>query len=77
MADAAVVEILAPFRSEQRIPALRAGDDGPGPMKAACISGSELHDASSLSLLLPARFPMPHARDDIVTVHKGDVKQRR
>ena len=75
MANAAVVEILAPFRSEQRIPALRAGDDGPGPMKGACISGSELHDASSLSLLLPA--PMPHARDDIVTVHKGDVKQRR
>ena len=59
MTDAAVVEILAPFRSEQRIPALRAGNDGPGPMKGACISGSELHDASLLSLSLPAHAYVP------------------
>ena len=55
MTDAAVVEILAPFRREQRVPALGTGDDGPGPMEGACISGSELHDASLLSLSLPAR----------------------
>ena len=77
MPDAAVVEILAPFRSKQRIPALRAGDDRPGPMKGACTSGSELHDTSSLPLSLPARSPMPHVSDGIVTVDIRDMKQRR
>src|SRR5205814_3530710 len=32
MTDAAVVEILAPFRREQRFPALSTRDGGPGPM---------------------------------------------
>ena len=33
MADAVVVEILAPLRSEQRFAALRTGSDRPGQMK--------------------------------------------
>ena len=66
MPDAAVVEILAPFRSEQRVPALRAGNNGSGPMKSASSSRSKLHDVSSV-----------HADDRIVTTHTADVKQRR
>ena len=77
MADTAVIEILAPLRGEQGGPALRTGHDRPRSMKAAYTSGSELHDASSLSLSLPARCPMPHASDGIVTVHTRDMKQRR
>lgn len=77
MADAAVVQILAPLRGEQRDPALRAGHNRPRPMKAAYTSRSELHDTSSLPLSLPARSPMPHVSDGIVTVDIRDMKQRR
>jgi hypothetical protein len=75
MPDVTVVEIFAPFRSEQRVPALRAGNNGSGPMKSASSSRSKLHDVSSVSL-----FPLatlPHADDRIVTTHTADVKQRR
>jgi hypothetical protein len=77
MTDAVVVEILAPFRREQRIPALSTRDDGPGPIKGVCVLGSEFHDVSLLSLSLPARRPMPHGYDCTMTVHNEDLKQWR
>jgi hypothetical protein len=77
MTDMAVVEILAPFRREQRFPALSTRDDGPGPIEGARVLGSEFHDASLLSLSLPARRSMPHGYDRTMTVGNEDVKQRR
>lgn len=78
MADAALVEVLAPLRSEQCIPALRAGDDRAGLTDGSRLPGSQFHDASSLSLTLsPDRPLVPHARDVIVKVCAANVKQRR
>jgi hypothetical protein len=67
MSDTAVVNRFAPLRSEQRIAALRAGDDWPGP-KGICISESGLHDVSLLSLSLSPIHPLPYVRDRIVIV---------
>ena len=69
MADAAVVEILAPFRRQQHVATLSAGDDGPGSIEGVCVLGSEFHDGSWLSLSLPARRPMPHGHDRTMTMH--------
>ena len=54
VANAAVVEILAPFRSKQCLTALRTGDDGTGPLQRASTSRSEFHEH-----LLVAHFFSP------------------
>jgi hypothetical protein len=81
MADAMIVEILAPFRSEQRFAALRTGNDRPGLMKRTQGLGSVLHghalsDVSSLSPTSPgpAAVISPIC-DGIVNLGVWEMKQ--
>jgi len=77
MPNVTFVEVLAPFRSEQRIPALRAGDDWARPTQGGCIPGSDLHDASCLFVFPPRRPVVTRLGDRIVTVIGQNMKQRR
>jgi hypothetical protein len=53
MAHAVPVQILGPFRQEDRLPALGTKIYRPGMVILPGARGSELHDASSAILLLP------------------------
>ena len=53
MPNVAFVDVLAPFRSEQRVAALRAGDDRARSMQGGYIPGSDVHDVSCLCSLSP------------------------
>src|SRR4029434_8851493 len=56
MPNAVSVQVLGPFRQEDRLPALGAMIDQPGLNVLSAARGSELHDPSS------AMLPLPHRR---------------